>query len=241
MKLENIVYDIRTVYRQLGDDTELTDDFLINKINSYRATLLERQFFKGVVDLSAVQDVYAGYQDTTTVNSADDIQITKTSIVITKLELPATVKCTKWNGVHQILHSAQHKPISYFHHGLFMSMIENNADELSRETMYTFVGKKLYFYPKLDRVRVYAILENPLDGFTKNALLTPQGISLSASGTKRNLTILDEYPVDVATAQNVILAILTQYLNLQKQSIEDLANDGQSQLKLLGSGTQRSK
>jgi hypothetical protein len=72
------------------------------------------------------------------------------------------------------------------------------------------------------------IAENPFD------------IKINDNGVLRDMLVTDEYPIDASNAQRIILDILTNDLNLKIQTISDIVNDSQSQLKLLknGIGTQ---
>ncbi len=58
-----------------------------------------------------------------------------------------------------------------------------------------------------------------------------------STNTMRDRLITDDYPVDLALAQQIVMEIVTKDLQLNAQSVSDIVNDSKHQLRILQSGT----
>jgi hypothetical protein len=96
---------------------------------------------------------------------------------------------------------------------------------------YSKVGSDVYCWPYVMEGSAIIIAENPMDIMKLNA----EDTALVKT------TVFDDYPLDMANAQKIIMEILTKELNVKMQTISDITNDSQDQLKILGSNGQRNK
>lgn len=223
MKLENIIYQIREILKSKGVDSRIDDRMLIDMINRYRAFNI-KQYWEANRYLKAEWFSNLGILTPTIVNSADDPNIQFTSVIFGKLILPVAISIPKEHATF-IRSASKHQRIEEIDMHILYKMIETDDELLKEYISIHFVGNVAYIYPHQSKIWVSRILENPLDAITYDALSDYDGTVISASGTKRNLTVKDEYPICGEITTMVILDILTKEFNLERQNIPDVTID----------------
>jgi hypothetical protein len=223
MKLENIIYQIREILKSKGLDSRIDDRMLIDMINRYRAFNI-KQYWEANRYLKQEWFSNLGILTPSIVNSADDPNIQYTSVIFGKLVLPQAILLSKENTT-AIRAASKHQRIEEIDMHILFKMIETDDELLKEYISVHFVGNTAYIYPHQSKVWVSRILENPLDAITYNELTDYEGNVVSASGTKRNLTVKDDYPICGEIATMVILDILTKEFNLERQNIPDVTID----------------
>jgi hypothetical protein len=224
MKLENIIYSVREILKSKSPDSRIDDRMLIDMINRYRAynikvywdteRYIKQEWFSNL-----------GIMTPTPVNSADDPNIQYTSIIFGKIEIPRGIDISKENTFF-IRSASKHQRVEEKDMHILFKMIETEDEMLDDYIGYFWNGNILYTYPHQSKIWVSRILADPLEAITYNALYDYEGTLVSAQGTKRNITIKDEYPICEELAVKVILDILTKEFNLERASIPDVKVDG---------------
>lgn len=220
MTIEEIIYDILEIKNATGDDADIDELFLLQKINSYRAVMIQNHYSqRGYIDSSWIQR-YPVF-DFEKVLSSDDPNIGWGSINLGKYTLPKIISLPEQMGLFQVFGSARARPLSLTD---FSTMIMRAGldEELPKNSGWiSLLGNDIYVYPYLMKGQAHIIAENPME------------VPIIENGVKRNLTETDEYPLDAGIAQAIILEILTKDLNILKQEVSDIVNDAQSELKIL--------
>jgi hypothetical protein len=232
MKLENIISDIRHILNSYSDNSSIQDEFLINRINAWRS-----------IETMQYNDIYgyipaAMYQtetniDTEIVNSADDNDVSRTSVIFAKHEMPRLLILPDGKELKRVMFVSQQKDFQRITEKQMYKLIETEDELLHDYSVYFQKGDVLYFYPHVNSISITYLLYNPLEGKTRNALVSPQGNTISTSGTVRNLTVLDDYPLTPDLANRVILKLLEADFQIKMSQIQDIVSDKQDQLNIL--------
>jgi len=223
MKCEDLLYDIKEIKSLLEDDTDIDDLWLLNKINMYRSVFIPMEYdTEHTIQPSWIQRLHK--QTVTKVNSADDPSITVTSIYLGKVTIPRIIGLPDNLGLYRVSGSGgitSFQPIDF--NTLIMKI--DIGEEIMGDYGYcSLIGNDLYLYPLVSEMQALIIAEDPFD------------VPINASGTIRALAITDDYPINGAMAQRIVLEILTKDLAINEQSLTDTINDSQSQLRILRSG-----
>jgi hypothetical protein len=225
MTAENLIYDIKEIVAATEDDSDLDEYWLIQKINNYRAVLIAEQFrVDPVVDPSWLQRI--GKFKFTKSDAADDPLITVNSITLGRYILPSVISLPDDLGLNRISGSSG---IVGFEPTDFDTLVMKALvkEEISPNYgYYARIGRFAYVYPYIMEGSAIIIAENPFD------------VPIYTGTEYRTMTMEDHYPIDARMAQLVIVQILTNDLNISQQSITDIVNDSQSQLKVLKNGNQ---
>jgi hypothetical protein len=224
MKLENIIYQIRHILKTTGIDSRVDDRMLIDMINRYRAFNI-KQYYQSNRHVKEEWFTNLGVIDLSIVNSADDPNIQLTSVVFGKYSFPNYIEIPGINTI--VLRSAsKHQRIEEVNQEILYKRIETDDDITKDFVSVYFEGNIGYIYPHQSKISCRMILADPRDGITYNELKDFNNNVISAQGTKRNLTIRDEYPICGEIATLIILDILTKEFNLERTSIPDISVDG---------------
>lgn len=227
MKAEDFVYDILEIMSMIEDDHDVDELWIINKFNQYRAIYIYQDYLRNTeINPSWLQRMLK--QKVEKVTSADDPDITISSISLGKTIIPKVIGLPDDLGLYRISGSSgivHFDPVDF---NTLMLKIDIGEDMNVQYGYCSRIGNVLYTYPVQMEIQGVIIAENPFD------------IKINDNGVLRDMLVTDEYPMDASNAQRIILDILTNDLNLKIQTISDIVNDSQSQLKLLknGIGTQ---
>lgn len=223
MKLEKYIYTIRHLLKSVNKDSRINDRMLIDFINRYREYNI-KQYWDANKEIKPQWFTNLGVVELDIVNSADDPNVQYTSIAMGKYKLPKVVSIPRMNTIN-IRSTSRHQKISLIDQDILYKLIETEDEFLREYTTYHFQGDVIYFYPLLKNIFVSALLADPLEGISYTELYDPEGNLISAADTKRNLTILDEYPVDGELGTMIILDILTKEFQIERQQIADINVD----------------
>jgi hypothetical protein len=220
MRVSELIWDINEIKGALEDDSDLEEMWLIHKINSYRAIGIQEEFaLSNQINPIWLQRVPKF--SLTKCTAADDPSITYSSIVLSKATLPKVVSLPDDLGTYRISGSGaimQFEPVDF---NTLMMKIEMEEERDRGYGYYAKVGGTIYLHPITMEGSAIIIAENPFD------------IQINDLGTLRDMTFEDDYPLDIAIAQKVILQILTKDLLMNDQAITDIVNDSQKQLKIM--------
>ena len=224
MILREAVYAIKTIIKENNIDSIIEDEFIINRLNVYRSMAIENEFTrKNRFDKNWIQDL--GVFTSEIVNSADDPLISRTSVAMARVEIPQTIELKNLNTLTVMTGSKQQR-INEISMDRLFNMIQLKDEMLNNLKAYFRIGQNLYLYPIVKYVSVSGILQNPLDGYTTKELIDTNGLVVSPAGTKRNLTIDDEYPFDNASLGEAIINMLRIDYNIMRVTKEDFMPDG---------------
>jgi hypothetical protein len=220
MSIEEFIYDIKEIQNALEDDSDLSDAWLFQKINSYRAVMIAEQYrMEPIIDPSWLQPT--PMFEFTKTDAADDPSITVNSITLGRAILPAVISLPEDQGLHRLTGS-----------GGIISFEPTDIDTLIMKALikeplsrnfgyYARIGRSAYVYPYIMEGKAIIIAENPTD------------IQYFSGTEYRDYAVADPYPIDARLAQAIIMEILTKDLRLDREAITDVVNDSQDQLRIL--------
>jgi len=223
MKTSEIVYDVFEILNQLEDDRDLDELWLMMKINAYRAIAIQDEY-KVTREINPIWLQRIRKFAFKKVNAADDLNIGSSSIQLGIYNLPAIVGLPNDLGLNRLSGSSAIRSLD----PLDFNTLLLKAEAGDVEPGYGYYAKILntvYEWPYILEGSAIVIAENPFEV----PELDP------GNALKINASVSDNYPLDAANAQKVILEILTKELQINIKSISDITNDAQSQLKILTS------
>ena len=220
MTVEEIIYDILEIKQAVNDDSDLDELFLLQKINSYRALFIQDAFTNfPIVNPEWVQRT--GVISVEKINSADDPNISVSSIILGKAQLPPLISLPEDTGLYRVSGSSGILSFDFVSFPQLMMKIWAEDDRDSNYGFTSRIGNSLYIYPYTSEIQALAIGENPMD------------FQVLENNTWRDRTFSDDYPIGADLAQKIILEIVTKDLNIKDQMIADVINDSQVELKLM--------
>lgn len=223
MKVEEFVYDVLTIAGQLSNDADISEDWVIDKMNKYRDLLL-RQKFTMTRTLDPVNIQIMPLVEMSETNPTNDPSIILPATKMGTATIPVMIDLDDNYGLKYI-GSASGK-LSYTKIDQTALMLKLDIDEKMFLNMGYFYkhGNQLFIYPYNDKVKIIGVFYNPME------------IPVFENGSYRERGLQDEYPIEGGLAQDIITRILSVDLAIKSQQIEDLLNDSQNQLKILRSG-----
>lgn len=228
MTVEQVVYDIKEIKNLLEDDVDIDDLWLLNKINMYRAIAIQEEY--GMTQtINPLWLQRSGRKRTTKVNAADDPAIEYSSIQLAKVNIPQVVNLPEDLGLYFVSGSAG---MIGFEPANIENMIRKAMynDERSRHSGWVSrLGNSLLIYPYVMEVQYTIVSADPFD------------MQIIDGSSFRDMKVTDEYPLDVALAQKVILQVLSNDLRINEAAIGDILNDSQVQLKILKNAAVQSR
>jgi hypothetical protein len=222
MTAEELVYDILEIKNALEDDRDTDELWLLNKINMYRTTFMAQYYALNNEILPSWQQRIRK-QTVKRITAADDPSIINSSIVVGKVTLPKIVSFPDDVGLVRVTGSSGILSFDQIDFDNLMLKIHFNEPRMGEFGWCSRVGDDLFLYPLIREIQAIVVAEDPLS------------IQVIDPVTKllRAMTITDEYPIDMDIAQKIVLEILTKDLQINMQSISDITNDSQMQLKIL--------
>lgn len=222
MTTAEIIWDVLELKHALEDDSDIDELWVLHKINSYRELFIRQDYeMNNLINPSWIQRVHK--IETSKVSAADDPSITLSSIWLSKASIPSVIALPYDLGVYRISGSSsitQFQPCDF---NTLMMRIEIGEEMNSHYGYYSRIGNDIYLYPLCMEISGLIVAQNPMD------------IQINDSGTLRARTLEDEYPVDLAMAQKIVLEICTKDFAISEGSIPDILNDSQRTFKVLRS------
>ena len=220
MKIENAIYDVIEIRKALGDDDPLDQFFILQKLNAYRAILINAQFqITNHLDYGWLQRHPQFRWEKVT--AADDPNVTHSSITLGKFKLPKVISLPEDLGLYQVMGSGAIRTYSKDEFATMMIRAEIQEERHPRHGYYSKIGDVVYSVQYEMYGQAVMVAENPMD------------IPIIENNVQRVMTVDDEYPADIAIVQQAVLAFLTKDMKLSDQQVTDIINDSQSQLKLM--------
>lgn len=230
MTAEEIIYDILEIKNALEDDHDIEPLWLLQKINNYRAIFILDDYKRnGEIKPDWLQRLRK--IQTTKITSADDPAITYTSILLSKATIPSILTLPDDMGLVRVTGSSGILPYDQVAFDTLMMKIHFEEEKMGSFGYYSRMGSTLYIWPLVMEIQAVIIPADPMDV----QVLDP------ITNTLRARTIADEYPLDIAIAQQIVLEICTKDLQLNMKSIADITNDSKHQLRILQSEAGQSK
>lgn len=223
MRVDEIVYDVFEILNQLEDDRDIDELWLFSKINAYRAQVIQDEF-RTTREINPIWLQRIRKFEFKKVTAADDPEITDSSVAIGRFRLPPVIALPDNLGMNRVSGSSGIRSLdpTDFNTLLLKAQV---GDVEPGYGYYSKIGNNVYCWPFILEGSAIVIAEDPFDipdiDLDKNTMKQPN--------------VADDYPLDIANAQKVILLILTKEMQINIQSISDLTNDAQSQLKILNS------
>jgi hypothetical protein len=220
MKISEFIYDIREILGAIDSDSDISDLWILYKINQYRAVHIVQEYaLTDEIDPSWLQRIHKFKW--IKCNASDDPQIIYSSITLGKTIIPRTIKLPYDIGTYRISGSGSIQQFEPCDFNRLMMMAELNQNENYGYGYYSKIGDTVYSYPYIMEGSAIIIAENPTD------------IQINDDGILRDMTFDDNYPLDPSLAQRVIIDIFTKDLKINQSVIDDIINDAQNQFKLL--------
>ncbi len=187
MKVEDIIYDIKTVLLALTDDTRVTDAYLLHKILNYRAVLIGQE----LVQLNEVPAEFyqrMGRYKPTPVSSSDNPNVYSSSVRLGKIEVPAVI-----DGLIKIRSASRNKMLHSIDWDHLMEMISLEDERLQQFIFYAVTSRnELYVYPYQEELDVSGVLEDPMNGYVWNTL----DVMSSALVVDTEYTVMDGHVLE---------------------------------------------
>lgn len=219
MTIKAIVDDIREILNAVSDDSDIQDEWLIHKINGYRAIFLKEKID---VDVMLPDSFFLPYpvMKTEKVTTSDDPSITYSSGTLSRARVPKYLDLPEDQGIKIMSASGavnyQKASVSML---AFKSFIQEYIPPLYG--YYAMMGEFVYVYPLTHKIMVRIIPEDPMD------------VPYYDGEAYRERLITDPYPMDIITSQRAILALLQAEMKIKISTIADIVNDSQDQFKVL--------
>lgn len=220
MKIEESIYDVFEILKALSDDSDVMEEFVLSRLNSYRSQIIARRIEnEGILSAVWLQDMplYSAEK----VNSADDPAIAETSVTVGKITIPNVISTLGGEGIFRVSTPSRHFPYSPVDYGLLFMKIRLDEIEHQQYGFYYTIGNNLYTYPYASKIKATLILDNPLDG------------QVLENSVWRNRVLSDDWHTDRTTANEAILSVLTKDYQISKREIADFVNDAQAMLNVL--------
>ncbi len=220
MTFAEIIYDIMEIKGALDDDSDLELMWILHKINQYRAVhIVEEYKFTNELDPVWIQRMFKFSWIKT--DASDDPLVTYSSITLGKYVLPRVIKFPDDIGTYRISGSGAVMQFEKTSFSTLMMKQEIGEDIHGEYGYYCKIGDTVYITPYIMEGSAMVIIENPMD------------IQIYDSGTLRDMTFEDPYPLDPSIAQRAIIDFLTKDMAIAEKAIIDIINDSQSQLNIL--------
>jgi len=217
-----IIWDVLELKHAVEDDSDIDELLILQKINAYRELFINQEYsLNNHISPSWIQRVHKIV--TQKVSAADDPAITLSSIWLSKASIPSVISLPDDLGVYRIAGSSgilQFEPCDF---NTLMMRIDIQEETNSHYGFYSRIGNDVYLYPLCMEISGLIIAQNPMD------------VQVNDSGTLRDRTLDDEYPLDLGMAQKIILEICTKDFQISEGSIPDIINDSQRTFKILRS------
>lgn len=225
MKVSEFIYDIKEILGVIDSDSDMSDLWILYKINQYRAVhILQEYLLTNEIDASWLQRIRSFKW--IKCNAADDPAIIYNSITLGKAIIPRTIKLPDDIGTYRISGSGSIQQFESCDFNRLMMIAEMNLIENYGYGYYSKIGDTIYSYPYMMEGSAMIIAENPLD------------IQINDNGILRDMTFDDDYPLDPVLAQRVIIDIFTKDIKINQSVIDDIINDAQNQFKILKNNNQ---
>ena len=220
MRLDHIIYDILEIKSAANDDSDIDELWLVHKINNYRALFIQEQYaISGDISTSWLQR-YPVF-NLEKVMSSDDPEIKWGSLNLGKFTLPSLVSLPFDQGMYQFFGASRTKPFSICDFVTMVYRASLGEDIPPGSGFVSRMGNDMYVYPYVMKGQAYIVAVNPMD------------IPILDNGVIRDMKADDDYPIDPAMAQSIVLAILTKDLHILEQTVPDIINDSQNQFKIM--------
>lgn len=221
MTANDIIYDILEIRKSLGFDSDTEELWLFYKVNSYRAIFIQSEFAL----TNSINNVWLQRIrrfKTTKCTAADDPVIILSSITLSKGDIPKVVSLPDDLGMYRLSGSGAIKQYEPCDFNTLMMKIEIGED-LNGYGFYSKIGTDVYVYPLAMELSAIIIAEDPsqVDVFDKTI------------GELRSWTLNDEYPVDIAIAQKIVLEILTKDFAILDKAIIEVLKDPNMKLRMM--------
>lgn len=223
MKVEEIIYDVLTVAGQLSNDADLTEDYVIDKMNKYRDLLL-RQKFSITRNLDPINIQIMPMIEFEESDPTYDPTSFNPEIVLGHAIIPTIINLDNDYGLKYIGSSDGRTSFTKIDPMALMMKIDIKEPMFYKMGYFYINGNQLFVYPYVSEGKIIAVFYNPME------------IPVLENGNYRERKLTDDYPMEGGLAQDAISRILTVDLAIKTQQIEDLLNDSQDQLKILKSG-----
>lgn len=162
MTIEEFIYDVRTVLRQVAPDSDFSDLFILRKGLNYRVLfILENYNVNRLINTDWLMRL--GNKKLTPVGSADNPNIVDGSVKLGKTTIPQLIPIGVDNGIPMVMNTQRQKQIYNTTWPVLMHMIQSRDARLELFSYYCQIGSDLYVYRYTEEVDLTVIPENPLD------------------------------------------------------------------------------
>lgn len=228
MTAEEIITDVLEIKNALEDDHDIEPMWILYKINAYRSIFILQDYkLNGEIRPEWIQRVFRTTTDKIT--SADDPSITFTSIQLSKAIIPSILAMPDDRGIVRVSGSSGILSFDQVSFEILMLKIHFKEEKMGQFGYFARVGNTIYCWPLVMEVQAQIIAADPME------------VQVYTGGSLRDRLITDEYPLDPAMAQQIVLEICTKDLQLNMNSISDVINDSKHQLRILQSGNNKGR
>jgi hypothetical protein len=216
---ENLISDIREIINAVEDDSDIMDEWLIYKLNHYRAAIILQKYNMDLV-IDPSWQLHTEIIQTTQTDPSNDPNVDVSSVSLSKATIPEPIALPNDLGLI-ITGSGGIVPLESISYTQLAYKASIGQEIDKGMGYYARVGNVAFMYPLLLKIKAIIIPANPME------------IKVLDSGAFRERTLTDPYPIDLDSAQAMIIELLTKDLKVKIETIGDLVNDSQDQFKVL--------
>jgi len=225
------LYDCRHILKKLKDGADFVNDHALISLHQYRERIVLERLMAGMTPSPVL------YQreilSLTSGPLSDDSEISISSSNISSADIPQTIG--ELDKTLKVYSSSGQKLATLMDQHTIAMIIDNEPYDYKDYNFYFLSGNRIYYYPKTDKISIVGIFSNPFDLHTKKALIL-DGETISEKGTKRALTMYDNYPFDLFGMVHAIKLFISEKFGVSMNLIEDYIADNEDQLKVIKSG-----
>jgi len=229
MTAQEWLYDGRHILRKLKEGSDFVDAQALLSLNQFREHIITKRQEAGLLlNPTLFQRFFVN--NLVAQPFSDTAETTLTTQKVGTADLPPYIGDENYSV--KVFSSTGHMRAARSEQELVAQMAKYSPSDYSGYIFYYIIGNRINVWPFVDEVSLQIILEDPFDGFVTSALVV-DGVTESALGIKRNLTIYDQYPLDI---ENMFLALklyIQEKFGISIKMLEDFITDNEDNLNIV--------
>ena len=228
MTAQEWLYDCRHILRKLKEGSDFVDAQALLSLNQFREHIIVKKQETGLTlnPILFQRFFVTGLLSQPFSDTAETLHTTQKMAIA---DLPAFVGDE--NISLKVFSSSGHTRAQRSEQEIVAQMAQYPPSDYSRFLFYYVIGRRLNIWPYVDEASIQLILEDPFDGFITDALVI-DGVTESAAGVKRNLTMYDPYPLDMESMYIALKLYIQEKFGVSLKVLEDFITDNQDQLNI---------
>jgi hypothetical protein len=223
---EKIAYSIKHILKKLNVKTDdLKDEYLYHRIPTYAAQVMAVEYSKKL-SVDPLWIFNLGKVDTENVNSGDDPNVMNGSVVLSRYRMPGAISFGKkpFLKAYTGLRTFSYTFIDNF--DMFFMIYKGDRGMLEKYPVSLYIGGNVYIYPNKG-LQIQFVPSNPFECNIRRELRHPNtGELIHNAETLRPFTVLDPYPISPSVEYGLILDLIANEFQINRQLIVDKIQDG---------------